>query len=507
MIARLDARSLRQPIAALLAAAAFAVVLFQFEAIGLLVFLPALAILAFGGLLVARYPLLAFAFLIVSVPFQRLGSEGTLLPVTITQLVFPVAIAGLLIARFTDRQRLRGHVTLVPYTLLIFVMLASTVQAEDFGAGMAEIARWIVALVSFWLALQIVVGGSDRRLVAAVALLAAGGVFESTIGVVQSVIGWGPFQIQSGVSRAFGTFGRPNSFAGYLEMTLFPTVALTLWYAGESWRRLRVYSHDRLQGMAQSREARYSLFRGIILMAFFAGSAAIILSGIVASLSRGAWLGVGVAALTVALLLGPLTRILVAIAACAGIAVLLGGQAGIVPENFRSRISESAEQLQPFDVRNVTITDENFASAERVAHWQAGWDMYQDHPALGVGAGNFNARFEEYSVREEFRNSQGHAHNYYIHTLAETGLTGLLVYLTLLGSVVFLALRVLLSQHSVDGFSRMIVLGAFGSIIAVSVHNIFENLHVLNLGIIIGLHWALVIAGHERWRVAESSAA
>ena len=507
MTDRLDARALRQPALVLIAAGAFVLVFLQLEARGLLIFLPALAFFAVLGLALARYPLAGFAFLIMSVPFQRLGSEGTLLPVTLTQLVFPVALAGFVIHHFAQRRPLRGHATLVPFALLILVMLASAVQAESFNASLAEIARWAVALVAFWLSLQIVVGGSERRLIGVAALLAAGGVFESTVGVVQSVIGFGPFQIESGVSRAFGTFGRPNSFAGYLEMTLFPAAAMAYWYAGETLRRYRRYAVERLRGMSASLEARRHLLRGALMLIYFAGSTAIILSGIVASLSRGAWLGVGIGAIVVALLLGPLSRLLVSIGTLAVVGLLIGGFGGLVPEDFRERISESASQLQPFDVRNVTITDENFAAAERVAHWQSGWDMFQDHPALGVGVGNFNARFEEYAVREQFRDSQGHAHNYYIHTLAETGYAGLLVYLTLLGAVIALALRVLLARHLEDSFTRMLVLGAFGSIVAVSVHNFFENLHVLNLGIIIGLHWALVIAGHERWRIKEARTA
>lgn len=503
MIDRLDAATLRQPVAIILVSALFAFIVYEMAQRGLLVFLPVLAVLAGIGLAFARYPLLGFSFLILSVPFQRLGSEGTALPVTLTQFLFPVAFAGFLISYSVNQRSLRGHVTLIPFALVVLVMMLSTITAESPTAGLAEVARWAVALAVFWLALQIIVGSSDRRLTWVVALLAAGGVFEATVGVVQSYVGFGPFEVASGVSRAYGTFGRPNSYAGYLEMTLFPAVGMAVWYAGDTWRRYRFYTVERLRGFTASQDARRDLVRSLLWLTFFAGSSAVILSGIVASLSRGAWLGVVMGAIIVALLLGRVTRILSAIAGLSLLAVLLGGQGGLIPEDFRERITEAAEQIQPFDVRTVPITDENFAAAERVAHWQTGWDMYRDHPALGVGAGNFNTRFEEYSVRETFRNSQGHAHNYYIHTLAETGLLGLLVYLTLIGSFAFLALKVLISTKPVDGYSRLLVLGAFGSIVAVSVHNVFENLHVLNLGIIIGLHWALVVAGHERWRTTE----
>lgn len=456
-----------------------------------------LAIIA--ALVLSRYPWAGFALLVASVPVQRLGEEGGPLPVTLTQLAFPIALAGLVVGLAAGSTRLRGHILLLPYGALIIVMLASAVTARSGSAALAEIARWIVALAAYWLALQFI-DGRPRRMIAFVTLLALGGVFEATIGVLQSVLGAGPFQLQSGVSRAFGTFGKPNSYAGYLEMTLFPAIWLGVWYVIESWRRLGTYSVARRDGMAASRAERLALARAVFMALLLLGSGATILGGIVASLSRGAWLGVGVGALVTALLYGRFIRLVTLMALAAVGAVILSGQTWLVPEDFRERISDSIAQVQPFDVRNVTITDENFAAAERFAHWQAGFDMFEDYPALGVGAGNFNERYEEYAVRETFRHSQGHAHNFYIHTLAETGLVGLLAYLTLLGGVVALALRVLLSRRGQDSLARAVVLGAFGSIVAVSAHNLFEHLHVLNMGIVISLLWALVIAGHTRWR-------
>ncbi|CAN5643444.1 O-antigen ligase family protein [soil metagenome] len=503
MIDRLDVRSVRLPAMILLAAGGLWLVLQQLAELGMLTIFPPLAVLLAVGLVIARYPWTSFAMLVMTVPFQRLGSEGTVLPVTLTQLMFPIAVAGCLVALFAERRRARGHVTLLPFALLIAIMVASSFRASSPGDAWPEIARWVVAFVAMWIALQFVVGSSERRLIGFVALLAAGGVFESTIGVVQSVIGFGPFEVSSGVSRAFGTFGRPNSYAGYLEMTLFPTVALTIWYAKESLERYRIYATERLQGMAASRKARLSLARAVIALIAFSGSAVVILSGVAASLSRGAWLGVAFGAFATAMLLGPVVRLIGITAAFFGAAFLLGGQAGFVPESYQERISESINQFGKTEASNVPITADNFATLERLAHWQTGLNMYRDHPALGVGVGNFNPRFEEYSIREEFRISQGHAHNYYIHTLAETGLIGLLLYLSLLLSIIFIALRVLLARTAQGTLARMIVLGAFGSIIAVATHNLFENLHVLNLGIVISLLWALVIAGHELWRDRE----
>ena len=504
MIGWLDQAAHRQLGFVAAAVIAFAFVLLQLAQLDLLIFLPLLAIALAAALILIRYPWTGFALLVMTVPVQRLGTADAGLPVTLTQIVFPIAIALFAISVFTGRQRVRGHILLLPFAALLTIMTLSALQATSTTASLAELARWIVAFSAFWLAIQIVVGGSARRLVGFVALLALGGVFEASIGVVQSAIGWGPFQVTSGVSRAFGTFGKPNSFAGYLEMTLFPAVVLALWYSGESLRRFRAYRAIRPLGMDPSRDARRGLGRAMLIAASSYAATGIILGGIVASLSRGGWFGVGIGAIATALLLGPVSRLILLILGFAIVGLLIAGGAGLIPEDYRDRISSSVDQVRPFEVSSATITDENFAAAERFAHWQSGLNMYRDHPALGVGAGNYNVRFEEYSVRQTFRISQGHAHNYYIHTLAETGLLGLLAYLTMLASVAALALRVLVAKSAEGTLPRFVVLGAFGSIVAVSAHHLFENLHVLNMGIVISLLWALVIAGHEMWREAES---
>jgi O-antigen ligase len=171
--------------------------------------------------------------------------------------------------------------------------------------------------------------------------------------------------------------------------------------------------------------------------------------------------------------------------------VALGGLVWIVPASVSERLDASSGQFRLFDAASIPITDENFAAAERMAHWQAGWAMFEDNMLLGVGVGNFNERYDDYFVREEFRFSRGHAHNYYIHTLAETGLAGLLAYLWLIVGLGLVAVRtVFVARH---GFARLLALGVVGTMTAVSVHNFFENLHVLNLGINLSLIWALGI--------------
>ncbi len=466
---------------------------------------PFAVVAAIGGvvllLALLRAPWLGVLLLVASVPAQEFGAlhaGGQTL--TLTRAMFPLAVAGYLISLIVKRERLAGSRTLLWYGAFVGVIAASLVWAGSMGAAGAELGRWLTALVSFVILSHFLLHASERRIILFVGVLAFGGVFEATFGVTQSFLALGPesFRVGAAGSRAFGTFGQPNSYAGYLEMVVFPVAWLGIFLVLRLPQHYRRYRAARLEGLARSRAQRIELVVHSLTAGLFCGSAVIILGGILASYSRGAWLGVAAGGLVTLLLFHRRARIALALLTPVGLLVLLGGFTSIVPTSVSERITSGFDDVRPFDASTETITDENFAATERMAHWQAGWKMFTDQPLTGVGAGNFTEQYPEYYVREEFRFSRGHAHNYYIHVLAETGLPGLAAYLGLIGSFAAIALIVL--RGAPHGFERMLALGGFGTIVSTGVHNIFENLHVLNLSIQLGLVWVLVMAAHRRWR-------
>ena len=66
------------------------------------------------------------------------------------------------------------------------------------------------------------------------------------------------------------------------------------------------------------------------------------------------------------------------------------------------------------DVRGREITDANFAVLERMAHWQSALTMWNEHPWLGVGIGNYEPLYAQYAL-PLWPLPLGHAHNYYLN--------------------------------------------------------------------------------------------
>jgi hypothetical protein len=194
------------------------------------------------------------------------------------------------------------------------------------------------------------------------------------------------------------------------------------------------------------------------------------LLGTQAAASRGAQLGLAFALVAMVLVRGKKALPIIFLGAGILLLVVAGLQTGVVPVSTFGRLAQ-IESLTPFDVREVTLTPDNFAEVERMAMWQAGGNMFLSDPLLGVGIGNYNARYNDFNA-PFWIVSRGHAHNYYIHAAA--------------GLVQGLRSTILTRDTNL----RYVAWGAFGIIVAVAVHNIFEDLHVLNMGI----QWSSLLA-------------
>ncbi|PWC35994.1 hypothetical protein TSO352_12470 [Azospirillum sp. TSO35-2] len=156
-------------------------------------------------------------------------------------------------------------------------------------------------------------------------------------------------------------------------------------------------------------------------------------TGIVASFSRGAAIAL---ALLGAFMVwrhrrSPALWGLVVLAVAAAVFAL--------PEEFKGRMQYGL----PFqDHSSVTVyTDPSVAG--RVGEMTAGIEMFRDHPFLGVGAGNYESNFQQYSLNQGLmvRGSDRSAHSLYLQTAAEKGVLGLIV----LGAVLWASFHGVLS--------------------------------------------------------------
>ncbi|HLI52435.1 MAG TPA: O-antigen ligase family protein, partial [Thermomicrobiaceae bacterium] len=331
-------------------------------------------LLALGYLL---QPALAPLLLVLSVPVQTAGAVsmgGS--QITATKLALAATVLAVLIYLFARRLRPRGSVILIPFFAYLLTMFISLRNAVSYSAAFTEIYRWVVTLFAFVLVLYCI--RSRRALLAFPPVIALGVYFEVGSGTVQSIFKLGPssFAVTQAISRAYGTFGKPNTYAGYLEMTGPLLIAVAIWSLGRARNAWKIYREARIDGMEASSYERRALvgWTAYTLWVGLAGLASLL--GIALSFSRGAWLGI-LAGLAVMLLVStrrfPIYRIGIVLLVAAFFA---SGAMHSAPTALKDRYAQLVNQVHLFDSRDVMITPKNFAAVQRMDQWQAGIGMF-----------------------------------------------------------------------------------------------------------------------------------
>ncbi len=424
-------------------------------------------------------PLYLIAF---AVPF------GSLLKVSLGSVTVGVTegLIGLMIVAWVAQRaaRLRGQVRWPPLAIALaaFVLVSafSLPNARSLPLALIEIVKWVEVLAVVVIVYNEATPRRSRRILAC---LLIAGTAQALLGVYQFLTGSGPegFALLGRYVRAYGTFEQPNPFAGYLG--LVAPLALALALDLRSSRRGRGSGRDRPF-------ARENAVGWLALAAL-----PVLVAGIGTSWSRGAWLGFAAAVLAVNVLQSRRWAIVFGIAA---LLVAVAAGAGLVPDLIVGRLTSFVPFVGAGDIAAIEVTDANYASLERLAHWQSALDMWRDRPWSGIGFGNYEAAYAQYAL-PKWPYALGHAHNYYLNIAAEAGLPGLIVYLALWA--VALAQTWLVARQARSAYDRALALGALGMIVHVSVHNVVDNLWVHNMYI----HVAIVLGLVQALRVAPSS--
>ena len=446
-----------------------------------------------GALIEPLVGLLATLFL--GMLWAWLRAELSAVPPLIAMPVLALTL-GAWLMRGAARREIRLHTPPLLFPLLLFIGAAALSlwdAVELWVYGLPELLKWLQILALFWLVVDHVQG---RRLPWLVGGLLSIGVFQAVVGLWQfGLRGTGPehYAINvSGLYRAYGTFEQPNPFAGYLGL-VFPLGAGLLavmvyeyvgrFFPGRS-AHLATESPDVSIRLEHRRVGAF-----VALMA----ATGLIGAALLASWSRGAWLGAGAGGVAMIAALPRRAWLGVGLVALLLVCTLGLDVVGVLPVSVSSRLTDFTEYARFEDVRGAGINDANYAVIERLAHWQAALEMWRANFWTGVGFGDYEPAYEDYRLLN-WPIALGHAHNYYLNVAAETGLIGLLAYVLLWGAVFWQTWRV---TRWAEGWRRGLAVGLLGAWTHFSVHHLVDNLYVnnvhLHVGVMLGL--AAVLGG------------
>jgi O-antigen ligase len=330
------------------------------------------------------------------------------------------AIAALSIVVWYYRHSLRpSGIALHPLTLLLAlycaVLFASTVWADNIGRADDTVVNAVKNLFIYGLAAALAI--SWRAVHRGLAVLVVAATVFSAIAIAQigtgstfgelggfATVKVGDVSSDTFETRASGPVEDPNFFGQILVLV----VPLSLFLAYEEKRFLW-----RLAWLAM---------------------ALLIVAGTLVTYSRGAMLALGAMGALMLFVARVPPKYMLAVA-LAGVLFLAFGPA-TVSRRVLSLLPSSEPKIE---------TDGSIA--QRKLFYASAALMFDEHPLLGVGSGNFAPRFDEYANRigltvEDYAalGVPHFTHMLYLELAAETGLVGLLVFLST-AAVAFLSLR------------------------------------------------------------------
>lgn len=435
-------------------------------------------------------PIASLYLLIPVIPFSpllALALGGVRVGLMEILLLLGVA-AWLLQFSLARDQELSRPPLLWAFLLMLAGVSLSWLNALSLGASLVETVKWLEMLALYWLAAALL---PTRQLKWVVLTILLTGLTQAGLGLYQFIFKVGPegFLLFGGrFLRAYGTFAQPNPYAGYvgLILPLALVVALWAWFDGRSQR-----------SFLKSRLLRTALFSLPL-----AG----MLAALLASQSRSAWLGFMSATVVVLALYNRKTAAILTAAIFAGATLLLLGtfetgltQLDAVGGAVLQRLVDAGSIFTITDISAIQVTDANFATIERLAHWQAAQEMWRDHLWLGVGFGNYAVVYPLYAIGR-WLDPLGHAHNYLLNIGAEAGLVGIIVYLIFWIFTFGVLWQTVRRSH---GFNRAVAVGAVGIMVHLHVHNLFDNLFVQGMYLYIAIILALVSIIYQACRTGE----
>lgn len=195
------------------------------------------------------------------------------------------------------------------------------------------------------------------------------------------------WQGMHGNLRAPGFFGNPMTFGGYLCVYL--PLILVCFLDNSIFVKNRVVA-------------------GLL---FLLGFAALIING-----TRGAWVALAPVFIVLMLYYGLQNKKLLAV--CLVFLVVAGGVLS-TSKNFTYKL-------------NSTIKRTDSSTRERYAIWEGAYNMFKDHPVLGVGLGQYKDNYQKkYILKKARERKLTHAHNNVMQMLAENGIVGCVGFLSL----------------------------------------------------------------------------
>lgn len=223
----------------------------------------------------------------------------------------------------------------------------------------------------------------------------------------------------------------------------------------------------------RARDMGYSIFQQVVsFIVLF-----IFTAGLVYSFTRAAWISV-----VAAIVMGLIWRFRFKFSTYLMALVVLLIAAFLMQDNIEKALRKnktvSSDNFEQHikSIYNVRNDDSNL---ERINRWMCALRMFADRPLFGFGPGTYMFEYAPFQRAKEMTKistnmaTLGNCHSEYLQPLAETGLPGFIVWISLI--VVVFVSGVKIYNHDPDPQNRLLVMSAMLGLITYFVHGFLNN--------------------------------
>ncbi len=380
-----------------------------------------------------------------------------------TKIIFTLIFASFILLIWVGEMLIKGEFTLdltslfLPASLLFIVSLLSLINAKSIGTGLESIAILIYFFLIYLLIVNTVKTKGHIKLLVGVILVSA--VLASLYGLLQyyGVLPGAPGRT-GGSGAIISSLGNKNYLGGFIAYLFVPSLIL-IFVSKKLWIKIL----------------------GLV-------SSAIIYLTLIPVSSDGAWgaliaaalfLLIGMAFFRLFSLFSKNRLWVILLVSVLVLIYLLQGAPG--PLNSLLGYSATTSSQEKGWISSIPVVGRLAGKLRgvRAEDWWVGWEMFKDHPILGVGIGNYKVRFLEYkgifrtterSERFDFYIKRAaQAHNEYVQMGSELGLLGILALAFVAFTIFRAGIRRILWERSPE--SRFMLLAFLAGVVAFMVHS------------------------------------
>ena len=203
----------------------------------------------------------------------------------------------------------------------------------------------------------------------------------------------------------------------------------------------------------------------------------ILLSGLILSYTRAAWISLFIAFICVAVLRLRIKKGIIFL--CLGLLLCFGlFFQGNIFQLLEGNRQDSSDNLLEH-VSSLSNISTDASNMERINRWKCALEMFIEKPIFGWGPGTYQFQYAPFQLYNDKtiissnRGDMGNAHSEYLSVLAESGLIGLFLFVSLIIIVLYKAINMYYLNINLE--YNILMLSFICALLTYFIHGLFNN--------------------------------